>query len=96
MSIDGVDGKINLDGLLSCRKLRTLSLDGNRSDTSKNFSFQLLKNCNHLEIFEYGLNQHLNISGKISDIDGLKGLKKLKFISLDKLDISADSEVFIT
>ena len=98
LSISGLSGNINLDGLLFCRKLHTLSISANTyaNDKSNNFSFQLLKNCNSLEELSIsGLDGKCNIYGKILDIDGLKDLKKLKFISLDEVDISSDGEVFI-
>ena len=98
MSISGLNGNINLDGLLFCRKLHTLSISANTyaGDKSNNFSFQLLKNCNSLEELSIsGLDGKCNIYGKILDIDGLQDLKKLKFISLDEVDISSDDEVFI-
>ena len=89
-----------------CRKLYTLriSFDRYSRDTTNKFSFQLLKNCNHLEQLSIsgvdgrgikGGKSKFNISAKILDIDGLQALKKLKFISLGEVEISSDSEVFI-
>jgi hypothetical protein len=95
LSIHGINSKLNLDALLSCKKIKKLTLS--QKDRGNKINLQLLKNCKLLETLDLSVSGSLNICGEILDIDGLKGLSNLKSISLDSIHLSGlDNKIFIT
>ena len=98
----GLTEDLNLDALLSCKKIRKLSLNFDSSQTR--FDFKLLNKCTSLETLNLsGLNQ-IDICGKILNINQLNGLNNLKELSISGKSYSSavikisgsDSKVFIS
>ena len=96
LEIIGINNNLNLNSLLSCDKIKSLSLSFSERANDTSFDL-LLKNCKLLEALELGrISNNLNIRGEILDIDGLNGLNSLKSISLDNINISGvKNKVFI-
>jgi hypothetical protein len=95
LEIHGINSKLNLDALISCKKIKKLTLS--QKDSNNRINLQLLKNCKILETLNLSVTDSLNICGQILDIDGLKGLSNLKSISLDSINLSGlDNKIFIT
>jgi hypothetical protein len=96
LEIYGIKSKLNLDAILSCKKIKNLSLHEEESGSSE-INLQLLKNCKLLETLDLPSSLSNSICGKILDIDGLKGLNNLKSISIGGINFSGlDNKIFIT
>ena len=96
LEIYGIKSKLNLDAILSCKKIKNLSLHEEESGSSE-INLQLLKNCKLLETLDLSSSLCNSICGKILDIDGLKGLNNLKSISIGGINFSGlDNKIFIT
>lgn len=98
----GLTQDLNLDALLSCKKIRKLSLN---FDSSKiKFDFKLLNKCTSLETLNLSGLKQIDICGKILDINQLNGLNNLKELSISGKSYSStvikisdsDSKVFIS
>ena len=90
LKIDGISSKLNLGALLSCVKLKKLSID------ARMFDFKLLRNCTSLETLTLSHYVELNINGKILDINQLKGLNNLKELTINNVQIKGiDNTVFL-
>jgi len=94
LSIYGFDSELNLDALLSCKKIKHLFLSVD-SYNDKKINLKSLKNCESLETLELqGFS--FDVCGKIIEINQLKGLSNLKSISLDGIHLSGlDNKIFI-
>jgi len=78
LNINGISSELDFEVLLSCKKLKKMYLS---SKYKIDLDYMLLKNCDSLETLElHGFNP-IDIYGRISDIQGLKGLFNLNKIS---------------
>jgi len=95
LEVTGIHSGLNLDFLLSCKKIKNLTLKIYNSKDDTNY-FELLKNCSSLEtLYIEGLDSY-NIKGKVLNINGLNGLPNLKNFSLNNVNISTlDNSIFI-
>ena len=90
LKIDGISSELNLGALLSCVKLKKLSID------ARKFDFKLLRNCTSLETLTLSHYVEFNINGKILDINQLKGLNNLKELTINNVQIKGiDNTVFL-
>jgi surface protein len=90
LKIDGISSELNLGALLSCVKLKKLSID------VRKFDFKLLRNCTSLETLTLSHYVEFNINGKILDINQLKGLNNLKELTINNVQIKGiDNTVFL-
>ena len=95
IEITGIYTGLSLDFLLSCKKIKNLTLQMDNSKNDINY-FELLKNCSSLETLNINGLDSYNIKGKVLDINGLNGLPNLKNFSLNNVNIStSDNSIFI-
>ena len=80
--------------LLSCKKLKNLSLSFDQHDKTE-FDFNILKNCNSLETLTVTGIKSCNLEVKIIDFNSLNGLKNLKSIKIDSVNLNNSKSVFI-
>ena len=89
LNISEIRSELNLEALLSCEKLKKLSIK------ARNFDFELIKNCAALETLNLSDDVECNLSGKIIDINQLKGLNNLKYLTIDNVEIKGiDNKIF--
>jgi surface protein len=84
----------DLKALLSCKKLKKLSLSFDRYDKT-GFDFNILKNCNSLESLSISGIESYNLEIKIIDFNSLNGLKNLKSIKIGGVNLNNSKSVFI-
>ena len=78
--IRGISSKLNLEAILTCKKLKLISLNCERYG-NVDLDYKLIMNCEWLETLELNGFNPFDIYGRISDIQGLKGLHNLNKIS---------------
>ena len=78
--INGISSELNLEALLSCKKLKKTTLNC-VSYGNVDLDYKLIMNCEWLETLELNGFNPFDIYGRISDIQGLKGLVNLNKIS---------------
>ena len=89
LKIQGIKSELNLEALLSCLKLKKISID-------RVIDFNLLKNCTSIETLSIGDYVECNISGQILDINQLKGLSYLKELIINRVHIKGiDNKIFL-
>ncbi len=95
LEVTGIYSGLSLDFLLSCKKIKNLTLKMDNLEDDTNY-FELLKNCSSLETLNIiGIDSY-NITGKVLNINGLNGLPNLKNFSLNNVNISTlDNSIFI-
>jgi hypothetical protein len=89
LKIQGIRSKLNLEALLSCVKLKKISIDNI-------IDFKLLRNCTSLETLSISDYVECNINGQILDINQLKGLNNLKDLTINNVHIKGiDNKIFL-
>ena len=79
--------------LLSCKKLKELSLKFDQQDKTE-FDFNMLKNCDSLETLTVTGIESYNLEVKITDFNSLNGLKNLKSIKINSVNLNNSESVF--
>ena len=85
----------NLNVLLQCKNLKKLDIDYNVYDYKCAFEYNLLKNCNSLESFSITGLKSYTMEAKILDFNSLTGLKHLKNLSVNNINIENSKGIFI-
>jgi len=93
--IKGLTSNLDLSVINSCKKLKLLSIESNQgSSDTDNIDLSVLNNKN-IEILIYGGNVS-EVDGSFTEIGGIKGLKKLKNITIGGINFKGinDNPVF--
>ena len=89
LKIQGISSELNLEALLSCVKLKKISID-------RIIDFKLLRNCTSIETLSLSDYVECNINGQILDINQLKGLNNLKELTINNVQIKGiDNKIFL-
>jgi hypothetical protein len=92
-----INKSCDLNGLKTCKSLKSLDLNFGIKINEKQFDFSLLNNCQSLETVVLHDENHYIVNAQVNEIKLLKGLKNLKKLTInDKISICHEDSIFLS